>query len=452
MVLLSAVLASVVSRAGLGAEPTFEVPQYDLDSLGELPLFLGLGAAAGGVSLLFAAAASAAAKATGQLQRSGLPSFLLPPLGGLAAGGVALAYPETLYNGFDNVDAILAAPPGLFSPSLLLQIVGAKLAATALARACGLVGGFYAPSLFMGAALGAAYGAAAQTLPFAQQIGLASPAAYALLGMAATLAAVCRVPLTAILLLFEYTQDFRMLLPLMATVGVAAWVASVSDERALAAAAAAEAAEARAAPAAPSAPPPALAAPPPSAPEASDDPELAALLGRESRLSLLLRELPVSAAMRPSFLTLPADASLLHAARALVEADERCALLAAEDGLPLGLLTHEAAQRALGAEPAAAAAAAGGALLACARAGGAYSARAAAGRVHPDTSLAEALAVLNAGGLRLVPVVPRAADGGGARAVGVLALEAVGDAAQRELTLRAVARAGRALGRDAAGV
>ena len=82
-----------------------------------------------------------------------------------------------------------------YPPALLLQLVGVKLAATALCRQSGLVGGVYAPSLFMGAALGSAYGAALVPLALAGA-PVAPPPAYALVGMAGVLAGICRVPLT----------------------------------------------------------------------------------------------------------------------------------------------------------------------------------------------------------------------------------------------------------------
>jgi H+/Cl- antiporter ClcA/CBS domain-containing protein len=446
MVLLSAVLASVVSRAGLGASPTFIVPQYDLNSLAELPLFLGLGAAAGGIGIAFSAATSAAADAAATLEAPredggvGIPSALMPPLGGLLAGTVALLYPEILYNGFDNADAILANPGTIYSPALLLQLVGAKLVTTAACRASGLVGGFYAPALFMGAALGAAYGQLAQHLPFADVLVVGSPEAYALVGMAATLAAVCRVPLTAILLLFEYTQDFRIIVPLMASVGVAAWVASVSDERASTAAAAAEAAAAAASEE--EALERAQAAGRASV-RAVGDRELGTALGEDALLERILRELPVSRAMRKDFLRVPADASLLAAGAAMVGASERAAVLTGPDGRAVGVLTHNALQRALreAGGDSAAASAPGAAAAACARSGGSFNPRA-PGAVHPDTPLAEALAALNGLGVQQLPVVARdAASAAAPPPVGLLEAEAVGTACALELTQRALRRA-----------
>lgn len=96
---------------------------------------------------------------------TGLPAPLCPPLGGLSVGVLALAYPEVLYWGFENLDILLSPKPlDVLSPFLLLQLVGVKIAATAVCRGSGLVGGVYAPSLFIGAALGSAYGTLAHEL------------------------------------------------------------------------------------------------------------------------------------------------------------------------------------------------------------------------------------------------------------------------------------------------
>jgi H+/Cl- antiporter ClcA len=90
----------------------------------------------------------------------GIPRALFPVLGGLIVGLIALAYPEILYWGFENVDILLESRPFVkgLSAGLLLQLVGVKIVATSLCRASGLVGGYYAPSLFIGAATGMAYG------------------------------------------------------------------------------------------------------------------------------------------------------------------------------------------------------------------------------------------------------------------------------------------------------
>ncbi|CAK9142835.1 unnamed protein product [Ilex paraguariensis] len=174
--------------------------------------------------------------AVGNVQKIiGMPKAACPVLGGLAVGLIALAYPEILYWGFENVDILLESRPFLkgLSADLLLQLVAVKIVATSLCRASGLVGGYYAPSLFIGAATGMAYGkavsfAVSQPHPIfdISFLEVASPQAYGLVGMAATLAGVCQVPLTAVLLLFELTQDYRIVLPLLGAVGLSSWITS----------------------------------------------------------------------------------------------------------------------------------------------------------------------------------------------------------------------------------
>ncbi|KAF9621205.1 hypothetical protein IFM89_016699 [Coptis chinensis] len=236
MVILSAVIAAVVSQVGLGTEPAFKVPEYDFRSPTELPLYLLLGVLCGLVSLTLSRCTSYTLMAVDIAHKEmAIPKSVFPVLGGFTVGLIALAYPEILYWGFENVDILLESRPlvnGL-SADLLLQLVGVKILATSLCRASGLVGGYYAPSLFIGAATGMAYGkfvsyAISQSDPVFHFsfLEVASPQAYGLVGMAATLAGVCQVPLTAVLLLFELTQDYRIVLPLLGAVGLSSLIAS----------------------------------------------------------------------------------------------------------------------------------------------------------------------------------------------------------------------------------
>ncbi|CAO1947802.1 unnamed protein product [Urochloa humidicola] len=236
MVILSSVIASVISEIGLGSDPAFTVPEYDFRSPTELPLYLLLGVFCGLVSITLSRCTSLAMDTVEGLQRAtGLPKAASPALGGLIVGLLALMYPEVLYWGFENVDILLESRPftsGL-SATILVQLIGVKILATSLCRAFGLVGGYYAPSLFIGAATGMAYGKFMRFtftgpepflhVPF---LDVASPQAYGLVGMAATLAGVCKVPLTSVLLLFELTQDYRIVLPLLGAVGLSSWIAS----------------------------------------------------------------------------------------------------------------------------------------------------------------------------------------------------------------------------------
>jgi len=113
---------------------------------------------------------------------------------------------------------------------LLLQLLFVKLAMTAISLGSGLVGGIFAPAMFLGASLGSAYGLFLEMLP-AMSDRVAGPAAYAMVGMAAVLAGSARAPLTAILLMFELTRDYRIVLPLMAAVGLSVWLVEFVNRR-----------------------------------------------------------------------------------------------------------------------------------------------------------------------------------------------------------------------------
>ncbi|XP_027118017.1 chloride channel protein CLC-e isoform X2 [Coffea arabica] len=207
----------------------------------ELPLYLLLGTVCGLVSLTLSQCTTFMRVAVDNIEKiTGVPNTIFPIFGGFTVGLMALAYPEILYWGFENVDLLLESRPlvEVLSVNLLLQIVAVKILATSLCRASGLVGGYYAPSLFIGAATGMAYGKVVSFvfsqsnpifhLPFLE---VASPQAYGLVGMAATLAGVCQVPLTAVLLLFELTQDYRIVLPLLGAVGLSSWITSGQTRR-----------------------------------------------------------------------------------------------------------------------------------------------------------------------------------------------------------------------------
>nr|XP_027061375.1 chloride channel protein CLC-f isoform X3 [Coffea arabica] len=236
MIILASVISSTVSNAVLGEKQAFTVPTYELKSAAELPLYLILGMLCGVVSVALTYLVAWFTKAFQFMKdRFGIPDVVCPAIGGLGAGIIALRYPGILYWGFTNVDEILhtgktASAPGIW---LLAQLSAAKVVATALCKGSHLVGGLYAPSLMIGAAVGAVFGGSAGELINSAMPGnaaIAQSQAYALVGMAATLASVCSVPLTSILLLFELTKDYRILLPLMGAVGLAIWVPSVTNE------------------------------------------------------------------------------------------------------------------------------------------------------------------------------------------------------------------------------
>lgn len=226
MVLLASVLAAIVSQAGLGQAPAVRVPDYQLQSILELPLILAFGACCGAVSASFAYSNQVTADLFQRMEHRGVPPPLMPAIGGLFTGLVAMRYPEVLYQGFGNVNAILQNKDH-FAPLLLFQILAVKIFCTSVSKGSGLVGGAYAPSIFMGATLGSAFGGTAALLMAPIGIPVAAPQAYALVGVAAMLAANCQVPLTSVLLLFELTHDYFIILPTLAAVGISYWVASL---------------------------------------------------------------------------------------------------------------------------------------------------------------------------------------------------------------------------------
>jgi CIC family chloride channel protein len=149
---------------------------------------------------------------------------LRPMLGGLLVAAIAVFFPEILGTGHDTVETLLNGhyPPAqhlwqaLTWENLHLYLVAlaaAKIAATAITLGSGAAGGKFAPSLFMGATVGGAFGIMANSLGW---IPTESPAAYALVGMAAIFGSIAQAPLTVILLVFEMTNDYHLILPMMA--------------------------------------------------------------------------------------------------------------------------------------------------------------------------------------------------------------------------------------------
>ena len=218
-VLVAAVASALVTQLLLGDAPILRLPAYEVRSPLELPLYLGLGLLASGMSLLLLQALALGRSAALQRRLALLPPGLATAAGGLAVGLLALAFPQVLGVGYDTIEALLGRDGGIPLLALLL-LLGAKLLATAVSSASGFVGGGFAPALVLGAVLGNCYG---QLLGAGGlQLAVAEPPAYAMVGMAAVLAGSARAPLTALLLLFELTRDIRIVLPLLAAAGLSA--------------------------------------------------------------------------------------------------------------------------------------------------------------------------------------------------------------------------------------
>lgn len=205
-VVISSVTASVIGRVLMGDVPAFAVPSYSLVSVWELPLYAVLGTIAAFVATGFIIVLY---KAEDLFERWPIPEYLKPAVGGLAIGVMGLWVPQIFGVGYATIGSTLLNPA---SVSLLIVLLVAKLAATSITLGSGGSGGVFAPSLFMGAMLGGAFGSLVNGV-FPDST--ASAGAYALVGMAAVFAGAARAPITAILIMFELTDDYFIILPLM---------------------------------------------------------------------------------------------------------------------------------------------------------------------------------------------------------------------------------------------
>lgn len=217
MVVLSAVASSVLSRVLRGESPAFRIPEYSLRSSWEIFLYLGLGLLAALVSAGYVRGLLGLEEL---FQRWRAHFLLKAGIGGLAVGAVGLAFPPLFGVGYGTMDGLLQGEQ--MAAGLLLTLMLLKPLLTATTLAAGGSGGVFAPSLFIGCMLGGSFGQAVNGLfP-----GMVAPApAYALVGMGAVLAGAVHCPITAILLLFEMTRDYRIILPIMLCAVVSTLVA-----------------------------------------------------------------------------------------------------------------------------------------------------------------------------------------------------------------------------------
>ena len=191
MVVLSSVTAAVIGRAAFGTHPFLGLPAFQLRSPAEYPLYVLLGLAAALVGVGFTRGLYGLEDLADRTWRAiHRPEWLRPAAGGLLLGGLLLVLPQLYGVGYPVLEHAIQ---GRYAAGFLLVLLAGKLLATSLTIAIGGSGGVFAPSLFMGAMLGTAYGlGVAHLLPHT-----AGPAgAYGLIGMGAVFAAAARAPLT----------------------------------------------------------------------------------------------------------------------------------------------------------------------------------------------------------------------------------------------------------------
>ena len=230
-VVVSAVAASIISRILLGARPAFEIPTYVMHSFWEILLYVFLGLLAALVGNLFIRMLYYTEDV---FERLAIPLWLKPATGALLLGILAYCYPYLgTISYISSADMTLGLPlvenyPHIFGSGfafleevlqgrapffLIFLLIFLKPLATSFTLGSGNSGGVFAPSLFTGAMLGGSFGYLAMHLFPGLSIEIG---AYALVGMAAVFSAAARAPLTSMLIVFEMSNDYRLILPLMA--------------------------------------------------------------------------------------------------------------------------------------------------------------------------------------------------------------------------------------------
>jgi len=215
-VLIASVVASVVTRGVSGNHPAFAVPTYSLISAWEVPMYMVMGLGMGVLSVLFTRSLDVTED---WFERFKVNNMLKPAIGGLVLGGVAFFFPQILADGYETIGLTLHGSVAL---QLLIPLIFLKILATSLTLGSGNSGGIFAPSLFMGAMAGGVFG---HIVNYIFPTVTAGPGAYALVGMAGVVAGATHAPMTALLIIFEMTNDYRIILPLMLVVALSATVA-----------------------------------------------------------------------------------------------------------------------------------------------------------------------------------------------------------------------------------
>ena len=213
-VVLSSVTADVVGRAMLGDHPFLSLPSFAVRSSAEYLLYVVLGVAVGVVGVAFSKVLYLVEDACDWIWRG--PEWARPAVGGVVLGALLIALPQMYGVGYPVLEN---AVEGKYVIGMLLVLMVGKMFATSLTIGIGGSGGVFAPTLFIGAMAGTAFGVVAHELfPGATE----SAGAYGLIGMGAALGGATRAPITAVVILFELTGEYSIILPLMAAVVMAA--------------------------------------------------------------------------------------------------------------------------------------------------------------------------------------------------------------------------------------
>lgn len=205
-VVIASVVGTVVSRAYFGDYPAFIIQSNEIASFWEFPAFAILGVVSAVVGILFVVSIAWVQRAHARI---GAPVWLRPAMGGLLVGLIGMQLPHILGVGYEATDMALKE---VLSLELLVLLLVAKMAATAITLGSGFGGGVFSPSLFIGAMLGGAFGIVA-TLVFPHLSS--GHGAYTIVGMGAVAGAVLGAPISTILIVFELTGDYALTVAVM---------------------------------------------------------------------------------------------------------------------------------------------------------------------------------------------------------------------------------------------
>ncbi len=210
-IVVASALATFVARSLKFHGHVYDmVPEYSLKSVYELPAYVALGVLSGPLSIAFARGVRGGEKLFDRA--SFVPKGVRPIVGMALVGVIGIACPYVYGNGFDTVNLVLHDPINSLGLGLLLVLPIVKVLATALTLGSGCSGGLFTPALFFGGLLGAIFGVGVNAL----LPGLAAPpGAYALGGMAAITAGTSHAPISSIIIVFELTNKYEAILPLM---------------------------------------------------------------------------------------------------------------------------------------------------------------------------------------------------------------------------------------------
>ena len=208
-IIIASVIGTVTGRALEGNEVTFNVPIHELVHPAEIIFYLVLGILCGLVARLF----TFIYFYTQQVfeEKLNIADLYKPAIGGLIVGMISISMPQILGNGYEAMEQALT---GQIFFGLAFLLIFMKIICTSITLGSGGMGGVFAPSLFIGAMLGTAYGSGVH---FLFPTLSASAETYSVVGMGAVAGAVMQAPLTNILMLFELTNDYTLILPIMAT-------------------------------------------------------------------------------------------------------------------------------------------------------------------------------------------------------------------------------------------